>query len=123
MTESTSTSLYKKIGGRLAVDKVVDNFYERVIDDDLLKPFFDDTDMAKQRRHQKAFIAMALGGPKDYTGKGMLEAHEGRGIEEHHFGAVAGHLEDALEWAGVGAEDIATILSTVGSLHDEVVGH
>lgn len=76
--------------------------------------------MAKQRRHQKTFIAMALGGPKDYTGKGMLEAPAGRGSEEHHFGAVAGHLE---EWAGVGAEDVATILSTVSSLHDEVVGH
>ncbi|MCA8956311.1 MAG: group 1 truncated hemoglobin [Planctomycetes bacterium] len=122
MTQTTTPSMYQKIGGHSAVQAVVDDFYGRVLGDPELAPFFTNTDMARQRRHQVAFVAMALGGPRDYTGKGMREAHRGRGIEDRHFGLVAGHLKDALEAAGVGPEDVATILSVVGGLQAEVVG-
>lgn len=118
----TTGSIYDKIGGKQALTAVVDEFYRRVLADDLLAELFVDTDMEQQRRHQVAFLAYALGGPAEYEGKSMKAAHEGRGITDAHFGAVAGHLQATLQWAGVGSPELEQIMTTAASLHDEVVG-
>lgn len=116
-------SIFDKIGGKAALTAVVDQFYTRVLADKKLAPLFAKTDMKKQRAHQVAFLAMALGGPNEYSGQGMRKAHEGRGITGEHFGLVAGHLQATLEWAKVGATEITQIMTAAASLKDDVVGH
>lgn len=122
MTDTQTKSMYEKVGGEPAVEAVVADFYERVLTDDLLAPFFDGIDLARLRRHQIAFVAMALGGPKDYQGRAMGQAHEGMDLEDQHFDAVAGHLEGALLGAGVSEDDAETILGVVAGLRDDVLG-
>ena len=122
MTTTSNTSLFHKLGGKPAVEAVVEIFYDRVLGDPDLKGFFERTDMAAQKKHQVAFVGMALGGPKDYHGRSMQAAHHDLGIEDRHFDAVAGHLGASLEQAGVGADDIATIIGVVGGLRGDVVG-
>lgn len=114
-------NLFERIGGKAAVQTVVDEFYRRVLDDKLLAPMFADTDMDQQRRHQTAFLVAALGGPDAYKGKDMKAAHDGLGVSDAQFGAVAGHLQATLQWAGVGGEDVAAIMQTAASLRDQVV--
>ena len=121
MTSTKETTLFHKLGGRPAVEAVVGNFYERVLADPTLSPFFESTDMDKQRAHQIAFVGMAIGGPNEYQGRQMTEAHAGMGIQDAHFDAVAGYLKAALEWAGVEVEDVDTILGVVGGLRGDVV--
>lgn len=115
-------SLFDQIGGKQALSAVVDDFYQRVLGDTLLKPFFNGTDMQKQKKHQVAFLTMALGGPSAYAGKAMKAAHVGRGIENRHFDAVAGHLQASLVAAGVGKDQVQTILAAAASLRADVVG-
>lgn len=122
MPEATGTSLFQKLGGKPAVTAVVDLFYAKVLADPLLKHFFDRTDMEQQKRHQVAFVSMALGGPNEYQGRAMEAAHAGLGIEDQHFDAVAMHLQAALREAGVGEDDVTTVISTVGGLRKAVVG-
>lgn len=62
-----SETLYDQLGGFKFVRKIVSDFYDRVLDDDDLSPFFENTDMATQIDHQTQFIAMLLGGPASYT--------------------------------------------------------
>ena len=119
----SKASIYDRIGGKNALHAVVDEFYRRVTADSLLKPLFAKTDLQKQKQHQVAFLTAALGGPKAYKGKDMTAAHRGRGITDKHFAAVAGHLQSTLQWAKVGAPDVATIMQTAASLHDQIVGH
>jgi hemoglobin len=113
-------TLFEKLGGREAIAAVVDNFYKRVLADDRINGFFKETDMEKQLRHQTAFVAFALGGPK-YSGKSMEKAHEGMNLQPEHFNSVAGHLADALADLGVGKEDIDTVISTVATLKDAIL--
>ena len=54
--------LYDRLGGQDAISKVVDVFYEKVLADETVNKFFEETDMEKQRRHQSLFISWALGG-------------------------------------------------------------
>ncbi|HEB54020.1 MAG TPA: group 1 truncated hemoglobin [bacterium] len=119
---TTTKTLFEKLGGKPAVTAVVDNFYQRILADPTVSHFFAGTDMVKQRAHQAAFLGMALGGPNEYRGRAMRAAHTGLGITDEHFGAIAGHLQAALEWAGVGADDIRTIIGVAASLKNDVVG-
>lgn len=58
----TMTTLFEKLGGKAAVDLAVDRFYERVLNDERIKHFFENVDMNRQRGHQKAFLTYAFGG-------------------------------------------------------------
>ncbi len=56
------TTLFEKLGGKSAIDLAVDKFYERVLNDERIKHFFENVDMNKQKSHQKAFLTFAFGG-------------------------------------------------------------
>ena len=114
-------TIYDRIGGKEALAVVVDDFYARILRDSSLRPLFAATDMRKQKAHQVAFLTAALGGPAAYKGKDMRAAHGGRGITAAHFGAVAGHLKDALVQAKVTTADVEAILQAAASLQDQIV--
>ncbi len=120
-----SLSLYEKIGGEKAVDAAVDIFYRKVLNDGSISSFFDDTDMDAQIAKQKGFLTMAFGGPNEYTGKSMREAHAPlvvRGLNDSHFNAVAGHLQSTLEELKVPEDLINQVMAIAGSTHDDVLG-
>ena len=60
-----STPLYERIGGQAAVMAAVDLFYEKVMEDELTRPFFAGLDMSKQTTKQVAFMTWAFGGPAE----------------------------------------------------------
>jgi len=121
MTQATSTCLYKKLGGRVAVETVVKEFYKRVLGDQQLAGFFANTDMDFQTQQQIKFISKALGGPDQYDGRSMREAHAELAITEAHFDMVAGHLVNTLKWAGVCDEDVNAVVALVGPLSADIV--
>lgn len=117
-------SLFEQLGGKEAVNAAVNIFYDKVLADDLLKPFFDGVDMERQRNKQKAFLTMAFGGPNSYTGKDMREAHKHlveRGMGEEHFNAVVGHLAGVLTELGVSEELIGEVAKIASSVKDDVL--
>ena len=73
MTEKI-TPLYERIGGEEAIARIVDRFYDRVVADPQLGPFFRATSMDKLRRKQREFFAAVLDGPQSYTGLALTQA-------------------------------------------------
>ena len=67
--------LYDRVGGDKAMEVAVDLFYRKVLQDDFVAPFFDDVDMEGLRLKQKSFLAMAFGGPYQYSGLELRKAH------------------------------------------------
>src|SRR5262245_55763387 len=116
------TSLFEELGGKAAIAAVVDEFYARVLADPTLAPMVAGIDVDKLRRHQAAFLISALGGPNEYRGRGMRQAHAGLNITAAQFGAVAGHLSDALAACGVPAPTIDTVIGHVAQLQGDIVG-
>ncbi|MFG1694898.1 group 1 truncated hemoglobin [Nonomuraea sp. NPDC049309] len=114
-------SIFDQIGGASAVSAVVDEFYDRVVADPALGRYFTGTDMGKLKAHQRSFVAAALGGPQEYRGKTMDQAHAGLGITGADFDAVVGHLAGALTHCGVPEETIATIAGALAPLRDQIV--
>jgi hemoglobin len=115
------SSVFEQIGGAAAVDAAVDIFYRKVLSDPLISHFFDSVDMDRQIGKQKAFLTMAFGGPNNYTGKDMRNAHKHMKLTEAHFGAVAGHLQSTLQELNVPANLIGEVLKIAASTHDDVL--
>lgn len=114
-------SIYEKIGGEAAVNAAVDIFYRKVLVDDRISEFFDTVDMESQHAKQKAFMTMAFGGPNNYSGKDMREAHKHMNLTEEHFGAVAENLVETLNELNVPEEDINAIVEVCLSVKDDVL--
>ncbi|MFD1514185.1 group I truncated hemoglobin [Halomarina rubra] len=117
-----SETIYSQIGGRDAVEAVVDDFYDRVLSDDDLVEYFEGMEMEELRAHQVQFVSSVAGGPVEYTGADMREAHSHLDITEEDFDAVGGYLEAALLDAGVDEDNVAAIMSEVVALKPPVVG-
>lgn len=119
-----SNSIYEQIGGAGAVDAAVDIFYRKVLTDDSISSFFDDTDMDAQRDKQKAFLTMVMGGTNQYSGKDLRTAHAPlveKGLNEDHFMAVAGHLQATLEELNVPGNLVEAIMNIAASTIDDVL--
>lgn len=114
-------SVYEQIGGQAAVDAAVDIFYRRVLADPVISHFFDSVDMDRQIGKQKAFLTMAFGGPNQYTGKDMREAHKHLKLTDEHFNAVAGHLQGTLQELNVPQNLIDQVMQVAASTHDDVL--
>ena len=121
-TMPATESMYADIGGSEAVESVVTEFYDRVLDDPLLEPYFEGYDMATLYAHQVQFISAVAGGPVEYTGADMQSAHEGMGITEEAYSHVAGHLADALRVNNVAEPYVEHVMEEVGALEDDIVG-
>ncbi|WP_458210821.1 group I truncated hemoglobin [Haladaptatus sp. NG-SE-30] len=117
-----SQSVYHEIGGRDAIADVVTDFYDRVLADEQLVEYFEGMDMEELRAHQIQFISAVAGGPVEYDGDDMREAHDHLAIDEPDFDAVVNHLEAALRENGVGDAEIDAILTEVNGLKAPVLG-
>ncbi|MEZ5284155.1 MAG: hypothetical protein R2712_04960 [Vicinamibacterales bacterium] len=121
VVETPVATLFERVGGVPAIKAAVDLFYEKVLADETLAPFFTDTKLSWLKARQNAFFIQALGGPALYKGKSMKAAHAQLGIAREHFDAVAGHLSAALSELGVPSSIVGEILAAVAPLADEIV--
>ena len=119
-------SLYEKLGGDAAVDAAVDIFYRKVLMDDRISNYFDTVDMEAQAAKQKAFLTMATGGPKNYTGKELREGHkhvkdkDGNGINDEHVTIIIEHAGGALKELGVSDGEIGEVAALLESVRADV---
>ena len=92
------STLYEKLGGEKTVKLVVENFYQRVLNDDRINHFFEQVDMLKQKMHQIDFLTYAFEGSERYRGSTMREIHQKlvqeKGLSDEHFNAF---IEDLVE--------------------------
>lgn len=114
-------SVFEQIGGSAAVDAAVDIFYRRVLNDPVISHFFDSVDMDRQIAKQKAFLTMAFGGPNNYTGKDMRNAHKHMKLTDQHFNAVAGHLQATLQELKVPQNLINEVMTIAASTKNDVL--
>ncbi|WP_226012055.1 group I truncated hemoglobin [Halomicrobium salinisoli] len=114
-------TLYERIGGRETVDALVETFYDRVLADESLEPYFEDADPAELEAHQKQFITYAAGGADEWNGRSMAEAHEHLDVTDAAFDRVTEHLDESLRTHDVAEADREELLDAVAALRNEVV--
>jgi hemoglobin len=94
--------------------------------DELVRPFFEGLDMPAQVRKQVAFMTVAFGGPDEYRGRNMREAHAKlvaeSGLGDGHFDAIVEHLRSTLVELDVQETLINAVIDTVEKTRTEVLG-
>ncbi|WP_416838717.1 group I truncated hemoglobin [Haloferax sp. DFSO52] len=118
---SGTQSLYERLGGKDAIKAVVEEFYDRMLSDERVAHYFDDVDMARQKAHQTQFISSVTGGPVEYTGADMREAHDHLGLSRTDFEVTAGHLQATLESFDIPEDDIEEVMTAVAGLEEDIV--
>ncbi|GAA0560937.1 group II truncated hemoglobin [Paractinoplanes ferrugineus] len=86
MTDEQVPTLYDWAGGGEAFERLTENFYRKVLADDLIGPLFAHMDPAHPR-HVAMWLAEVFGGPAHYTSERggyahMLAHHLGKAITE-----------------------------------------
>jgi truncated hemoglobin YjbI len=118
--------LYDRVGGDKAMEIAVDLFYRKVLQDELVGKFFEDTDMESQRLKQKSFLAMAFGGPYQYTGLDIRASHqylvESMGLTDIHFDQVAKLFQESLSELRVPEKEIGKMMEILETFRGEVLG-
>jgi hemoglobin len=115
-------TLFERDGGEKTIRELIHEFYDRVVDDPELKPFFINTSMDKLRRMQREFFSAALDGPTTYTGKPLSYVHHGRGITKHHFALYVAHLIDTLRDHGINDQDVNDLIGRINTYANEITG-
>jgi hemoglobin len=126
MSENTTNlTLFEQLGGEAAVNAAVDIFYRKVLADYRINRFFDGVDMEQQAAKQKAFLTMAFGGPNNYTGQDMRNAHARlvkMGLDDSHFDAVMENLIATLKELNVPQNLIDQVDALAQTTRNDVLG-
>jgi hemoglobin len=121
--ETMIEDLYDLIGGRSTIEAATERFYEKVLQDESLRHFFQQADMAHLRSRQVMLISMLLGG-RVYTGKNIRDAHAGsreHGLNDTHFDLFLAHFRAALEEVGVKPENAQKVMQRLESKRGTVL--
>jgi hemoglobin len=120
-------SLYDRLGGVYNIATVVDDFIDRIMTDDRLNknPAVDD---AHHRVSPPGFkylvtemVCWACGGPQQYSGRSMRDAHRQLGIAEDEWGAFMDDLHRSLTKFQVPPADEQDLVAIVESTKEAIV--
>jgi hemoglobin len=114
-------SLYSRLGGKPAIEAVVDQFIQNVAADDRINGFFANTAPDALASKLVDQICEATGGPCTYAGLDMRTAHRGMGVTDAHFNALVEDLVAALDQLNVPEKEKNELLGALGPMRGEIV--
>lgn len=94
-------TLFADLGGQPGIDRMVDASVENYLADPRISAVFEESNMDRVRAQFKVQFCQIAGGPCQYTGHGMAEAHKGLRLTNADFNAVVEDLQDAMDKVGI----------------------
>jgi len=119
MTEKKS--LYDRLGGKPAIQAVVDDFVGNVAADRRINQRFANANIPWLKTMLVDQICEATGGPCKYTGQSMKAAHAGMKITDAEFNALVEDLVKSLDKFKVPAQEKSELLSALGGMKGDIV--
>ena len=113
--------LYDRLGGKGAIQAVVDDFIGNVAADARINKRFANADIPRLKTKLVEQICEASGGPCKYKGKNMQAAHMGMGVGGADFDALVEDLAGALDTFKVGAHEKDQLLGALGPMKTDIV--
>jgi len=137
----TKRPLFERLGGETGVAQIVDDFLPRALADPRVnwerkgverggftlsrgksvewQPTPENQQQLK--KHIEQFLAVATGGPPQYDGKEMTDAHKALHISNAEFDATIGDLKATLDKLSVKTDEQKELLSIIESTRNQVV--
>ncbi len=122
MQENKEPSLYERLGGKSAIQAVVDDFIANVAADNRINARFANVNIPQLKENLVNQICAGTGGKCAYTGRDMKSAHAGMNITEAEFGALVEDLIKTLDKFKVPAAEKNELLGILGPMKKDIVG-
>jgi hemoglobin len=117
----TGGSLYERLGGKSAIEAVVDEFLARIAVDERVNAQFAGANLPKLRQRIVELVCVATQGPCTYSGRDMKTVHAGMGVTGAQWDALAGHFVGALDKYKVPEKEKSELLAIVGPMRGDIV--
>lgn len=122
----TQPSLYDRLGGKKAIDMVVNDFVDTVgsdkrITNSKVADRLAAIDVNNLKRLVSDQVCMATGGPCQYTGRDMKTAHKNLGITEAEWNYVVDDLVKTLNQYKVPEKEQQELLALLGPMKGDIV--
>lgn len=114
-------SLYQELGGKEAIQRFTDDFYERMLLDKRISHFFDGINIKYLKGALADYFCVTAGGPCQYDGVSMKNAHPHLGIAKGDFNTLVEHLQDAMTAAKVPFSTQNKLLARLAFYHRDIV--
>ena len=117
----TAAPLYDALGARPGLVALVDDFVDRLLADQHMKPFFKDSDLPNLRTALVAQFCEVSGGPCRHEGPNMKKAHDGVDITRADFNALVEVLQQSMDARSIpfGAQN--RLLAKLAPMHRDIV--
>lgn len=125
--QKPAKSLYERLGGAYAIATVVDDFIERLLVNDTLnanpaiKEARDRVPKAGLKFQVTALVCQVTGGPQNYTGRSMGEAHKHLNITEREWQAMVADFKKTLDKFKVPEREQKELFAIVESTKKDIV--
>lgn len=113
--------IYDALGGEHGLHDLVDDLAVRLAADPLLGPLFDGVDHEVLQRHRVSYLAAVLGGPEQYLGQSMRDAHRPLLLTDEHMNRFLQLVAESLDAAEVAPEPARALLDLLDRLRPAVV--
>lgn len=114
-------SLFEGLGGEIGMRRFVDELSRRTADDPHLGPMFDAIDAAALQQHRERYFAAVLGGPENYSGRGLREAHRSLRLSDAQLDRFIEITDESLAVVGASAAAIREVRALVSGLRSVIV--
>jgi hemoglobin len=119
-------SLYDRLGGANGIAALVDDIVEAHMQNPAINarflPLKDDPEHLKQvMQHLRSFLAAGSGGPGQYNGKSMRDAHRGMNISEAEYMAGLDDIMGVLQQHGIDEQTQKDVLSIGYALKGDIL--
>ncbi|MEP7296257.1 MAG: group 1 truncated hemoglobin [Burkholderiales bacterium] len=118
-----SASLYQRLGGRDAIEAVVDDAIVNISADPRINQRFASATISHLKRDLVDLLCSRSGGPCLYAGRDMASAHEGMNIRDDEFDALMEDLVKSLDKFKVPAREKNEALTILGRMKNAITGH
>lgn len=99
----------------------VHTFYAKAAKDPIVGPYFDELDLDQQATKQVAFLSRAMGGPVEYQGRDLREAHRNLSLGDREFDRIVELLVESLREQNAPSNLIDEVVERVAPTRPEVL--
>jgi hemoglobin len=114
-------TLYRALGARPGVERLVDDLWHRLLADTRMNPFFKDLEAPQFKRRLADQLCEVAGGPCRYDGPDMKKAHSGVDITRRDFNTLVELMQLSMDAQGLPFAVQNRLLARLAPMHREVI--
>lgn len=113
-------SVYQDFGGREGIARLTSDFMRELLADDRTRPFFEHADQQRIILMLTDQICYATGGPCEYKGLSMTDAHKGLNIKRENFNALVEDLQKSMDRFNIPFRSQNKLLAVLAPMHRDI---